>query len=90
MAGNNIFITQAAIRYNGKIYTLPRPKRHHDIIHHMAGLGFGPECMHDQGFITNHGIFVDRIEAKKIAREANQFVSTYLYGYEKLYSEDIW
>lgn len=42
----------------------------------------------DQGFIISSGRFVDRIEAKKIAKHANQLIRDSIFS--KLISEDIY
>lgn len=42
----------------------------------------------DEGFLTSSGRFVDRIEAKKIAKQANQLIRDSVFS--KLISEDIY
>lgn len=42
----------------------------------------------EQGFLTSSGRFVDRIEAKKIAKQANQLIRDSIFS--KLISEDIY
>ena len=42
------------------------------------------------GFITDTDEFVNRIEAKKIAVEANQLIVPIEETYNELYSEDVW
>ncbi|MGQ7794495.1 hypothetical protein ACUN0C_18985 [Faunimonas sp. B44] len=76
-------IDRAAIRYKGTIYSQHRPARHHDIIRYMHQQGFGPECMHEQGFVTTDGRFVNR-------REAAALVDQPLKWPPLLYSEDLW
>jgi hypothetical protein len=41
-----------------------------------------------QGFVTNDNIFVDRVEAMKIARAAGQLIAE--TGFNELYSEDLY
>lgn len=43
-----------------------------------------------EGFVTDTDEFVDRIEAKKIAVEANQLIVPIEETYNELYSEDVW
>jgi len=43
-----------------------------------------------EGFITDTDEFVNRIEAKKIAVEANQLIVPIEETYNELYSEDVW
>lgn len=84
-----------AIRHAGIIHTAPRPKRHHDVIHKMSAAGLPASAMHDQGFVTSAGRFVDRKEAVKIAiaagqlkREGSIVIKTSPAGL--LFSEDLW
>lgn len=80
---------RAAIRYKGTVYSVPRPGRHHHVVLLMAMRGLGPETMHDQGFVTNKGRYVDRQEGVVIARNAGQIIKkTSPDNY--LFSEDVW
>lgn len=79
----------AAIRHEGDIYSVPRPGRHHAVIHKMAGLGHGASAMHDQGFITSHFRFVGRHEALRLAQTANQIIEK-TSPRDQLFSEDVW
>jgi len=70
--------------------------RHADIIRTMVNLlgkrtcQFGEDCAgeSEQGFVTNKNRFVDRSEAMKIARTANQIISDTTFP--ELYSEDLY
>lgn len=91
-------IHQAAILYDGTIYTLARPARHHDIIRHIhAERGdYGPR-LREQGFtctgVDRHGrrlpAFVRRAPARRIAELAGQLLPT-AKDLRELYSEDVW
>ena len=64
-------------------------KRHADIL----GMLFKNQIPYNkkemtQGFLTNSGQFVDRYDAKIIAKNANQIVEE--TGLLELFSEDIW
>lgn len=84
-------IDRVAIKWAGVLHTAERPRRHHDVIHEMAKLGFGPECMHVQGFVTDTGRFVGRNEAMEIATAAGQIIRrTGGEGSKRLFSEDLW
>ena len=76
-------IKEAAILKDGIIYT---GRRHHNIFQSTLPLG----CIKDgeQGFVTDIGEFVDRIEAGKIAIECGQ-IKKLKWGNE-LYSEDLY
>lgn len=74
MAGETI--ERAAIKLGMKIFDVPRPGRHHDVIalmrkrgHDLVSIGSGR-----QGFTTSTGRFVDREEALKIAEAASQLL----------------
>lgn len=85
-----VYIIEAAIKdHDGTIYTVPRPGRHHHVIGIMVEAGRPTPISGEQGFLTNEGNFVDRIEAKKIAREAGQLLPTDR-NLKILFSEDLW
>lgn len=70
--------------------------RHADIIRTMVNLlgkrtcTNGEDCAgeSEQGFVTNKNRFVNRVEAMKIARDANQIIAETTFN--ELYSEDIY
>lgn len=82
-------IVAAAIKdlATGRVYV---GARHNNVIHDMVQMhGYKPPVdrkHHVQGFITNKHEFVDRVQAAKIAFEANQ-TSVLL---RELMSEDIY
>lgn len=93
-------VTTAALLVNGVIWTLPRPARHHILLHAWAhahwvhdpvtNTGHPRKVPTDavQGFMTSEGRFVDRKEAERIARACGQLKGPML-GHE-LTSEDLW
>lgn len=83
-------IIQAAIKKDGVVYTLPQPARHNQVLRLCEELltkGL-VRARGDQGFLTNKGRFVDRIEAAAIALAAKQIEK--LGWPPNLYSEDLW
>lgn len=92
---SNEYIERAAVRHaDGEVFSLPRPARHCNVIVFMRDSGKpynvpGLEERHEQGFVTNTGRFVDRIEARAIAEAAGQLLERES-GLEELYSEDVW
>lgn len=70
--------------------------RHADIIRTILNLlgkrtvQFGDNSVGEtqQGFVTNTNRFVNRVEAMKIAREANQLITETTFS--ELYSEDLY
>jgi len=81
-------VVQAAILQDDKIYTLPRPNRHHNIIHYMILQGFKRPITGEQGFLLSDGTFADRYTAKIVAIEAKQ--KTKETKKQELFSEDLW
>lgn len=83
-------IVSAAI-YLGAIISLPRPARHGCIIASMdtiMGIDGILAYPDRQGFITDTGRFVNRVEAFGIAWRAGQIVSG--SNGPGLFSEDLW
>lgn len=85
-------ILAAAIRHkeNGVTWSLPAPARHHDLIEVCTDWD---KLKFEQGFITNQYRYVDRLEAKKIAKKANQIIARspgFIYDGKWLFSEDVW
>lgn len=94
-------IVAAAVRLEGVVYSLPPPARHNTIIHNWPDIlaplarvrsapGVTPVAIviarGEQGFVTNTGRFVGRMQAAFIALFARQIPK--LRG--PLYSEDLW
>jgi hypothetical protein len=85
-------IDRAAVRCGDKVYSVPRPGRHHDILRVIfeANDPLLPLItLRDQGFVTDQGRFVSREEACVIARAAGQILVKTNPEYQ-LFSEDVW
>lgn len=84
-------IVRAAIQYNGTIYSLPAPARHHNVMTLMLNDNMPSEAMalQNQGFVTSTGRFVDRYEGCRIARAAGQLWRRPTPD-DMLTSEDVW
>ena len=83
-------ITGVAIMYAGKLYSLPAPKRHHDVIRSIPGGVKGPD---KQGFVLADGTFLGRKEAMTLAETNGQLkrrAGKEFYQGPELYSEDLW
>ena len=83
-------IVAAAIQYGATI-SLPQPARHDTILKAMdllMSIDATKVKPHDQGFITDTGRFVNRVEAYQIAYRAKQVGET--DQYPLLFSEDLW
>lgn len=90
--GDEDCITQAAILVGRRIWTLPPPTRHHDLLTLYRNSTRNEFYICHQGFMTKRGRFVTRKIAALIARDAGQI------GYgdkltdpqDELFSEDLW
>jgi len=83
-------IVAAAIQLGGVTFSLPRPARHHTVMHSL-GLYLSTQDLAaaTQGFITSEGRFVNRCQARQIAHLSGQEPKTTGPAHE-LYSEDLW
>lgn len=77
-------ITHVAVRYKDKVYSLPAPNRHHDVIRLIDE----EDVQGIQGFLTDKGKFLNRTNALSVALKAGQLKDPAKLG--QLYSEDIW
>lgn len=96
-------IIAAAIKIAGVVCFIPAPARHHDVLRGLldgfvsrTDRGYLEET---QGFVTDSGIFLNRIEAMKHALECEQgtprrdkILATGYRAYDgdELFSEDLW
>lgn len=91
-------IKQAAIMFDGQIWTLPRPARHHHIIWAMNNVldGMTPDARSIvpargvQGFISESGQFIGREISFQLAKRYDLFIRDKPCGPPNLYSEDLW
>ena len=89
MINKNSKIVGVAIMYNGKLFSLPSPNRHHNVIRSVNGI-YGP---HEEGFILDDGTFIGRIGAMQLAKDNGQLnrrKGENFYQGPELYSEDLW
>lgn len=93
-------IEAAAIKYGDLICFIPKPARHHNILHKLSDM-YNSDRKADwayaeekQGFITDTGEFLDRKSAKLHAQACGQFRPEGLrvssYNGDELFSEDLW
>ncbi len=87
-------ITHVAIKdSSGKIWSLPKPNRHHDVIRSICAESKDrPDAMnklnnHTQGFLTHDGYFLDRVSAYREAVAHRQLLKP---PETELFSEDVW
>lgn len=81
-------IIAVAIRTEQDTYDLPRPNRHHDVIHDLVMRGHATPVTGEQGFIDDQRGFVTRLEAAQIALDQRQIAK--LNWPPELFSEDLW
>lgn len=82
-------ILGVAILYKKKMYMLPSPNRHHNVIRMIGGIK-GP---HTEGFYDEDGKFLPRSEAFIRAKkngQLNRRPGDQYYQGDNLYSEDLW
>ena len=95
-------ITHVAIKFDERIWSLPKPYRHHHIMHMIVNLSkvFGDwtgDCFeqvithneYDSGFLDDSGRFLNRKEAMVHARSLYQLNESPIYG-DELFSENVW
>lgn len=89
LKGNDpVTVVCAAVLLNGsEIHSLPRPARHHTILHKLADEGIDHRGA-VQGFLLDTGSFVTRAVAAECAIAAGQIKELAHPPY--LYSEDLW
>lgn len=78
-------IIRAAIKYKGITYSSPSPARHHDVIQLIGKKNLAGET---QGFITDEGVFLDRLEGAKHALSCGQIKKLRWPPY--LYTDELW
>jgi len=82
-------ITHVALKDGKKVYSLPAPNRHHDVIG-MIGGTHGQEV---QGFLDANGVFLNRKQAFVVAQmtgQLNRRPGPGHYQGPELFSEDLW
>lgn len=83
-------VARAAIIFEGLLYTLEPPSRHHHIIHSIASfLDRTSVGENEQGFVDEAGVFMDRVEALDVARAAGQLLPDRPV-FRELFSENLW
>ena len=83
-------ITAVAIKVNDKIYSLPRPARHADVVEFFR---FKWDDLSFEWFLDVDSVFVDCVEAMQIAKRCNQPLIDFWDDIDtatELYSENLW
>jgi hypothetical protein len=88
-------IIAAAIKIADVVCFIPKPARHHNVLHSLSksfkgrtDRGYTEEV---QGFVTDTGLFLNREDAHQYASQRGQ-INRKNDGYDgsKLFSEDLW
>lgn len=89
-ASRDRYVLASAIVYSRRVWTLPAPCRHHDIIEAIYNSnGKGVDGTELQGFVDNNGAFLTREQAFVLARSVGQLVDSRTPG-PILFSEEVW
>lgn len=82
----DLTVLQCALAHGDRIYTMPRPARHAQLIQAFD------ETYLDQGFLLSDGTYAGRHRAYQVARMADQILPRKPDGYDgpELFSEDLW
>lgn len=94
-------IVAAAIKVGNLVLMVERPGRHHNVFYSLRDAGLPPikgAGGNAQGFITSHGRFVGREEARQLATAAGQLLKSekddagvpIVRDHPQLFSEDVW
>lgn len=86
-------ITHVAVRFNGKVYSMPRPHRHHHVIAlivEKTGVATVDSLGEDQGFLDGAGRYLTRWQALRVAKKHGQLRDDRPIWNDELYSENLW
>lgn len=85
-----ITVVAAAIKKGRKIYSIPKPARHSDVVHAMIRMGLGEPSKEEYGFKLSDGIFATRNIAKRFAYRAGQITRERFMSEKVFTTEDLW
>lgn len=74
--------------YGPIIISVPRPGRHHNILHPLSQISSAAAIDGEQGFLTDEGQFLNREEAMELVKKNGQLLTQNQPN--QLYSEDLW
>jgi hypothetical protein len=86
-------LTHVAIRFRGKVYSLPAPNRHHHVISLIVretGVSHVDTDEDDQGFLDETGRYYRRTQALHHAMMNDQLKPGAKIRLDMLFSEDVW
>lgn len=84
-------ITHVAIRFQGKVWSLPAPNRHHHVIQYIVEqTGVDYVDGDEQGFLDADGNYLTRQQALEAALVNGQVKDPSNIKANRLFSEDVW
>ena len=86
-------LTHVAIRFQGKVWSLPAPHRHHHVIRHIVEQTGVPRVdadEDDQGFLDENETYYRRAPALNHALRCGQVKDKANVRMNRLFSEDVW
>lgn len=87
-------ITHVAIRFQGRVWSLPKPARHSDVISLIHTVDPTVTTVNayedDQGFLDSDGRYLNRRQALYNAQKNNQLKPGITIRAGRLFSEDVW
>lgn len=86
-------ITHVAVRFNDRVFSLPKPNRHHHVLWKIiaeTGVTSVDVRDDDQGFLDETGQYLDRRKALARARSTGQVKDEREIRMGMLFSEDVW
>ncbi len=86
-------LTHVAIRFQGKVYSLPAPNRHHHVVGEIVrqtGVKSVDVPEEDEGFLDEKGTYLNRRQALVSADLFEQVKPGAVVRAGRLTSEDVW
>lgn len=86
-------LTHVAIRFHGKVWSLPAPNRHCHVVRHIVeqtGVDSVDVDEDDEGFLDDKGTYYRRRAALSHALRCCQVKDLAKIRMNRLFSEDVW
>lgn len=86
-------ITHVAVAYDNRVWALPAPNRHHNVLQVMFRQSVHCCGQDVQGFLDSNGTFLARRPAMELAEANGQLIRNSdpkFYQGKELFSEDLW
>ena len=73
---------------DGKVWSLPSPNRHEDVMRHIEKKTKVSRVIGEQGFVDRSGKFLSRVEAARVALNSGKIRRLQYPPY--IFSEELW